>query len=659
MSYTAAINQAKPTAFLFLIDQSRSMKEKMDAGETKAKFVGDVLNKTLFQLIGRCNSVDGVRDYFDIGVLAYRGSGVHSGFGGALSASALHPISSLAKYPVRVEERKKRVPDGAGGVVDQSVKFPVWFESVSDGDTPICEGFRKAAECLVKWCGSNPKSHPPTIIHITGGPPSDGDPERLAEAIRHISTNHGQCLLFNLHIGTAGSASVIFPASEIGLPDSYSKMLFRMSSLFPAHLIKPAQEKGYNASAGSRFFGYKVGYEGLVNFFDIGRRVSSLLLSESMSPQSGQTFGRSATGSGANDESDQVKLSSAQRAKPQSVEAPKPQPPPPEPARAAIGRRQRPAWPQAVRMLGLAVAAIAGIAIFKQFGIGSGPQPAQFSNQTPTTPAKDDSASKLRLSDDGQSIGLSAGPNASADSNSERGSALFPDATKASPPADNGSKLAAGSAQTTKPALMSPPQDIDQPNVADARTANPSYPVVETNAADTSSVTISLDLGKVPDAKRVQQRLTDLGYFSGPVNGVFGPKSRRALSDFRSAEKIGQDDQWDQATEKKLFSTSTARKQQSLAFVGSWSKDASSCIDPPIKITASRAVSRDANCELNSIRQEAERRWSVKAHCELASSLRTEDTENSWTSNIELTLQDRRLIWESEMGTESYYRCSQ
>src|SRR5262249_35984256 len=124
MSYAAAINQENPTAFMFLIDQSRSMNEKMNVGASKAQFVGDVLNKTLFQLISRCNSADGVRDYFDIGVLAYSGTGVHSGFGGALSANSLHPISCLAVHPLRIEERKKRGPDGAGGLVEQSVKFP-------------------------------------------------------------------------------------------------------------------------------------------------------------------------------------------------------------------------------------------------------------------------------------------------------------------------------------------------------------------------------------------------------------------------------------------------------------------------------------------------------------------------------------------------------
>src|SRR5262249_50860613 len=131
-----------------------------------------------------------------------------------------------------------------------------------------------------------------------------------------------------------------------------------------------------------------------------------------------------------------------------------------------------------------------------------------------------------------------------------------------------------------------------------------------------------------------------------------------AISEFRIAEKLGQDDHWDQATEKKLFSTSTAKKQRSLAFVGGWSKDAS-CVDIPIKITASRAMSRDATCDFNSIRQDAEGRWRVQAHCELDSSLRTADTENSWTSNIRLTLEDRRLTWESEKGAQDYYRCSQ
>ena len=95
--------------------------------------------------------------------------------------------------------------------------------------------------------------------------------------VRKISTNDGQCLLFNLHIDTSGGSSC--DLSEFGsprFPDTHSKLLFRMSSSFPSHLIKPAIEKGYSVSNEARFFGYKAGYEGIVDFFDIGTRASNL-----------------------------------------------------------------------------------------------------------------------------------------------------------------------------------------------------------------------------------------------------------------------------------------------------------------------------------------------------------------------------------------------
>jgi hypothetical protein len=53
-------------------------------------------------------------------------------------------------------------------------------------------------------------------------------------------------------------------------------MMFRMSSVFPTHLVNAAREQGYNVSAESRFFGYKAGYEGIVDFFDIGTRSINL-----------------------------------------------------------------------------------------------------------------------------------------------------------------------------------------------------------------------------------------------------------------------------------------------------------------------------------------------------------------------------------------------
>ena len=103
MPYDIEISRNQPSCFLFLIDQSSSMEEQIPAiGKSKAQFVADVLNKTLYQLVIRCSRAEGVRNYFEIGILAYGGDSVRSGFGGGLSAGIMHPLSAVADHPLRV-----------------------------------------------------------------------------------------------------------------------------------------------------------------------------------------------------------------------------------------------------------------------------------------------------------------------------------------------------------------------------------------------------------------------------------------------------------------------------------------------------------------------------------------------------------------------------
>lgn len=276
MPYSAEISRNSPTAFIFLIDQSGSMDERMASGKTKAEFVADVLNKTIYQLIIRSTKADGVRNYFELGVLAYGGNGIVSGFGGGLSGSMIHPLSAVEQNPLRIDTRTKKSDDGAGGLVEQTVKFPIWFDPRSAGGTPMCEALRRVAALLVDWCNTHDRSYPPTVIHVTDGASTDGDPEQIAQQLQQIATNDGPCLLFNLHIDTGEGTGLIFPADEAALPDANSKMLFRSSSPFPPQLVKPAQDKGYSVTPESKFFGYRVGIEGIVDFFDIGTRASEL-----------------------------------------------------------------------------------------------------------------------------------------------------------------------------------------------------------------------------------------------------------------------------------------------------------------------------------------------------------------------------------------------
>jgi hypothetical protein len=272
MPYTGEISRDNPTCFLFVIDQSGSMDERTESGRSKAQFVADVLNKTLYTLVTNCTKAEGVRSYFDVGVLAYGGSGVATGFGGSLTNGVVHSIKAISESPMRVEDRKKKVDDGAGGVIEQTTKFPVWFDAVNSGGTPMCAALTKAAEVLVDWCNNHPNSYPPTVLHVTDGQSTDGNPEEIGTGLRQLATNDGACLLFNLHVTVGAGKEVIFPTAEGELPDEYSRLLFRLSSELPSHLSKLASDKGYSVAAGAKGFIFNAGPEFIVDFFEIGTR---------------------------------------------------------------------------------------------------------------------------------------------------------------------------------------------------------------------------------------------------------------------------------------------------------------------------------------------------------------------------------------------------
>ena len=275
MPYAAEISRSYPTCLLFVIDQSGSMSEELEAGATKANFLADVLNKSLMELVIRCKKAEGVLNYFDVGVIAYSGSGVGPGFGGVLAGSHLCEISALARSPVRVETRKKRVPDGTGGLVETEAKFPVWFDAQASGGTPMCAALRMAGDLLSDWCREHPHSFPPTVLHVTDGEATDGteaDVEAAAASVVGQATSDGNVLLLNLHVSGGGGETVRFPTTEQAMPGAYAKLLFRTSSLLPEELQRRAAESGMTVRPGSRGYVYNGRLDDVVAFFDIGTR---------------------------------------------------------------------------------------------------------------------------------------------------------------------------------------------------------------------------------------------------------------------------------------------------------------------------------------------------------------------------------------------------
>ncbi len=269
MVYEAEISRANPSCFLFLLDQSGSMQDAW-SGTTKAQGVADAINRILQNLIIRCTSGESVLDRFSIGVIGY-GARVDFALNSSLAGRKLIPISEIADVP-RIETRQKKFPDGAGGIVEQSVTFPVWFDPVASGSTPMSQAFDLAAQTLKEWLMQYPDSFPPIVINLTDGEP-DKDPSRHAEQLRNVRSNDGGVLLFNIHISSKDAGKIEFPDTDAKLPDNYARQLFTMSSLLPDRM-RDLAKPDYDFPLNTRGFVFNADLVGLVNFLDIGTRAA-------------------------------------------------------------------------------------------------------------------------------------------------------------------------------------------------------------------------------------------------------------------------------------------------------------------------------------------------------------------------------------------------
>jgi hypothetical protein len=285
--YTAEISRQNPSMFLFLLDQSGSMQdmfgggntasstEGMASGASKAQGIADAINRILQNLCIKCAKEEGVRDYFHVGVIGY-GTQVGPAFSGALAGKELVPISQVASTPARVETRSKKVSDGAGGLVDQEIRFPVWFDAVANGGTPMCAALQEARRIVQGWISQHPNGFPPIVVNLTDGESTDGEPTQAAAGFAGLASSDGSVLLFNLHASSQKQAPILFPNSDAGLPDQYAKLLFQMSTPLTPFMIDTAKKDGINATEGARGFAFNADLVTVIQFLDIGTRPSNL-----------------------------------------------------------------------------------------------------------------------------------------------------------------------------------------------------------------------------------------------------------------------------------------------------------------------------------------------------------------------------------------------
>ena len=278
MTYTSEISRTNPTCYLFLIDQSGSMGDPFPGEEErKADKVSTAINRLLQNLVIRSSRNEGVRDYFYLGVIGY-GAQVGPAFGGSLVGKELVPTSEVALNPTRIEERTKKVDDGAGGLVDQTIKFPIWFDPTANGGTPMNQAMSIANRILSDWLIQHPDCFPPVVIHITDGESTDGDPTESMRTLTGLSSNDGNVLLFNVHLSSNPNAKPIeFPNPTVELPDQYAQMLFNTASILTPYMVTVANsDYKLNLSDEARGFVLNADLILLVTALDIGTRTPAL-----------------------------------------------------------------------------------------------------------------------------------------------------------------------------------------------------------------------------------------------------------------------------------------------------------------------------------------------------------------------------------------------
>src|SRR4051794_39596865 len=276
MPYTAEISRTNPTCLLFLIDQSSSMDGPFGGqpGKKKSEGVADAINRLLQNLVLKCAKSTGVRDYFHVGVIGY-GAEVKPVLVGTSLGRPLLPISVVANAPLRVEQRTRKVDDGAGGLIERPFRFPVWFEPTAGGKTPMNAAVELATQIVGGFVAAHPDCFPPLVVNLTDGQPTDSNPMNAAQALKALKSSDGSVLMLNAHLSSSPAPPITFPNSEDVLPDVFSKLLFRMSSLLPAPMAQAALEEGYTLTGAARGFMFNADLVAVTRFLEIGTRVAS------------------------------------------------------------------------------------------------------------------------------------------------------------------------------------------------------------------------------------------------------------------------------------------------------------------------------------------------------------------------------------------------
>jgi len=114
--------------------------------------------------------------------------------------------------------------------------------------------------------------------------------------------------------------------------------------------------------------------------------------------------------------------------------------------------------------------------------------------------------------------------------------------------------VTAPSEETKKEGPESTPAQQEKGRISKSSSPAVAAPASSKSTLDRiASGTILLNPAVPRDAKMIQKRLDELGFYRGTIDGIWGQGSRAALKAFKEKNSLGNSDKWDKETQKLLF----------------------------------------------------------------------------------------------------------
>jgi len=265
-------SSATPGLLICLLDQSGSMLCPFNNNTSRTVFASRAINRMIKETIMKNMKGTEVKNRCYITVIGY-------GFDVQILCEGW--LSDLNRSPLRIDNVRKKVEDGAGGLVEVDFKMPIWVEPIKeDACTNMKKAFETARDLAKSWISDNPTYPAPVIINISDGVPyyegkgsneCMSETETIANEIMSLENKDGHVLMFNAEIGNEGH-KIAYPntITQMEYAGNQAKFLFRVSSEIPEGFKAAAEKNGFSVVDGTRGCIFNADAEDLIKFINFG-----------------------------------------------------------------------------------------------------------------------------------------------------------------------------------------------------------------------------------------------------------------------------------------------------------------------------------------------------------------------------------------------------